>query len=175
MIVWWNTTSEWVPVARLAKNCLLWHYISFLCLFFFKGKEKLKSPLRIGRWMYLHKGGERRVWDCLRFPGKRNSDCSRITKRVSCIFPASLGGMPDQHRHPSQHPKQASLPGLTQSFRVSWRELFWVRSILACLPVCTTECCQTGEGWDLRLPVPDTIKRRSFPLSDDSLSHRHLH
>lgn len=62
MIVWWNTTSEWMPVGRLAKNCLLWHYICFLCLFLFKGKEKLKSPLRIGRWIYLaQRRGEERL------------------------------------------------------------------------------------------------------------------
>ena len=162
-------------LARLAKSCLLWHYVSFLRLFFFKGKEKLKSPLRIEDECIWHKGGERRVWDCPSFPGKGNRTVVASQKTVSCAFPGSLGGLPDQlppsPPFPSQHPHQASFSGPHTELQVSWRELFWVRSILACLPVCTTECCRVTEGWDLRL-VADTTERGSFPLSGDSLSHR---
>lgn len=134
-------------LARLAKNCLLWHYICFLCLFFFKGKEKLKSPLRLGRWMYL---ARRRRQEHLRLSEvswEREqwllSDC----KHGLLYFPCFL------RRHarpalaaPSQDPNQASLLGLTQSCRVSWRQLFWVRYILACLLVCTTECHPDWRG-----------------------------
>ena len=106
----------WIgALARLTESCLLWHYVSFLRLFFFQGKEKLKSPLRIEDECMWHRGGERRIWDCLRFPGKGNRAVAGSQKTVSCAFPASLGGLPDQHPWPpplpSQHPRQASLSG----------------------------------------------------------------
>lgn len=86
-----------------------------------------------------------------------------ITNMVSCTLPASLGGMPAQLWPPSQHPNQASLPGLTQSCRVSWKELFWVRYILACLPVCTTECCPDRMGTGSETPCRRQNQAKVIP------------
>lgn len=152
-----------MPGARLAKNCLLWHYIRFLCLFFFKGKEKLKSPLRIGRWMCLAWKSREEHLRRSKVPGKGTSDCCRITSMVACTFPASLGDTPDQRWPPSQHPNQASLPGLTQSLRYpagsyfGWG-IFWLVYLCALL-----SAVLIAEGWGLRLRAPDTPREGHFP------------
>lgn len=77
---------------------------------------------------------------------------------------------------PSQDPNQASLPGLMRCCRVSRRELFWVKSILACLPVCTTECNPDRRGMGAEIPCPRHNWQKSFPLGNDPhSSHRPPH
>ena len=106
---------------------------------------------------------------------EREQDCCWITEDGLLCFPwflrrpARPASPTPTPYHPPPTPGQLFWPHT--ELQVSWRELFWVRSILACLPVCTTECCRIREGWDLRL-VADTMERGSFPLSGDSLSHR---
>lgn len=179
MIAWWNTTSEWTPVARLAKNCLLWHYICFLCLFFFKGKEKLKSPLRLGSWMYLackrrqehlrlsEVSWEREQWLL--------SDCKHGLLYFLCFL--------RRHAKPvltTPPPPPASIqtrPAFLASHRAvgcpggsyfQWG-IFWL--FYLCTPL---NAVLIGEGWDLRLPVTDTTKSHSL-RNDFFFSHRPSH
>lgn len=164
-----------MPGTRLAKNCLLWHCIRFLCLFFFKGKEKLKSPLRIGRWMCLAwRRGEEHL---------RRSDVSwqrdqwllSDHKHGLLHFPCFLR----RHARSALAPQAASTPGQPPwphtGPKVSCRELFWVRYILTCLPVCTAAGCPDCRGMGSETPCLRCTKRRSFSLRDGFSSPTALH
>lgn len=128
-----------MPGARLAKNCLLWHYIRFLCLFFFKGKEKLKSPLRIGRWMYLAWRSREEHLRWSKVSWEKDQWLLSDHKHGLLHFPCFLR----RHARSALAPQPASKPGQPPwphtEPKVSCRELFWVRYILTCLPV---HCCQ---------------------------------
>lgn len=163
-----------MPGARLAKNCLLWHYIRFLCLFFFKGKEKLKSPLRIGRWMCL-------AWKSREEHLRRSKvswekdqwlllDHKHGLLHTPCFLRRhARSALPHPHPCPpplpflSEHPNQASHPGLTQSLRCpagsyfGWG-IFWLVYLWALLLAVLI-----AEGWGLRLRVPDTPREGHFP------------
>lgn len=156
-----------MPRARLAKNCLLWHYIRFLCLFFFKGKEKLKSPLRIGRWMCLAWRSREEHLRQSKLAWEKDQRLLSDHKHSLLHFPCFLRRYARSALPPptpiSQHPNQASLPGLTQSLRYhtgSYFEwgIFWLVYLCALL-----SAVLIAEGWGLRLHVPDTPKEGHFP------------
>lgn len=101
----------WMDACSKARQALLaMTFIHFLCLFFFKGKEKLKSPWRIGRWMCQHRGGERSVWDCPRIPGE-----GAVTAVGSQSWPPVLAGSLRRHARPALAPQPAP-----SSARPSW-------------------------------------------------------
>lgn len=90
---------------------------------------------------------------------------------VSRTFPASLGGVPDQH-----WPPPASIP-TRPAFLASHRAggcpggsyfgqgLFWLIYLCAAL-----NAVLIREGWDLRLPITVMTKRGSLPLRNASFS-----
>lgn len=175
-----------MPGARLAKNCLLWHYIRFLCLFFFKGKEKLKSPLRIGRWMCLawksreeHLRRSKVSWEKDQWllldhkHGLLHTPCFLRRHARSALPhpppPAPPPSIPQRASKPGQPPWSHTEP------KVSCRELFWVRYILTCLPVGPVVGCPDCRGMGSETPCPRHTKRRSFPLRNDFSSPTALH
>lgn len=99
---------------------------------------------------------------------------------VSCTLPASLGDMPAQHCPAPTRPPASiqTRPAFLASHRAvgyprrsyfGWG-IFWL--VYRCAPL---DAVLIRQGQDLRLPVADTTRQRSFPLRNDSFSHGPSH